>query len=101
MTHLRPLSIIICLLAVTYTPGAVAASERCYLMVFGSQPHPPQIRYTHTYGTFVRAQVDGPDPATWPLDVVTISWMPKSMVLRPLSIIPQDGINLDLHATFN
>ena len=79
--------------------GPAPAEERYYLLVFGSQTHPAQVRYTHTFGTFVRVCTDGPDSG--PLEVVTISWLPKSLVLHPLSPIPQEGVNLDLPSTLD
>src|SRR5205823_10627008 len=35
--------------------STVAAAERYYVLIFVSQSHPKQLRYTHTWATFVRA----------------------------------------------
>lgn len=91
------------LLALTVSLSASDASradDRYYLMVFGSQTHPALVRYTHTYGTFVHVSSDE-SQGTCNLEVVTISWLPRSLILHPLSPRPKPGVNLDLISTFN
>jgi hypothetical protein len=97
MPFLRPA--LLALVVSSALAGPAPAAERCYLLVFGSQSQPAFVRYTHTYGTFVRACGDGPDPSAWLLEEVTISWLPRSLVLHPLSPISQEGVNLGLHDT--
>jgi len=31
----------------------------------------------------------------------TISWLPASLVVRPLAVAPEAGVNLDLYATLD
>jgi hypothetical protein len=77
------------------------ASEYHFMMVFGSQSHPKQLRYTHTWATFVRAVGEGPDLASYQLEVFTISWLPRTLNVRVLALRPEPGINLDLYTTLN
>jgi hypothetical protein len=75
------------------------AGEHYFLLVFGSQSSPRQLRYTHTWATFVRAVGEGPDLSHYALDVHTISWLPATLdvhVWRPWS---EQGVNLDLYQT--
>jgi hypothetical protein len=79
---------------------APARAETYYFgMVFGSQPSPKRLRYTHTWATFVKATGEGPDLSTYALEVRTISWLPRSLDVRVLNPFPEPGVNLDLHQT--
>jgi hypothetical protein len=71
------------------------------LIVFGAQTHPKIVRYTHTFGTFVRTSGDGGDFHSKPIDEVTISWFPESMILHPLKMRPEPGVNVDLFRTLD
>ena len=51
-------------------------------MIFGSQSNPKQLRYTHTWATYVRAVGEGPDPTQYALEAHTISWLPQTLVVR-------------------
>lgn len=76
------------------------AEDRYFLLVFGAQKHPSQVRYTHTFGTFVHAKGQGEDSARWTIEqVVDISWMPQTQVLHPLRLRAEEGANLDLQGT--
>src|SRR5262245_58010251 len=83
----------IVLSAATSTAGA---AERYYVLVFGSQSHPKQLRYTHTWATFVRAVGEGDDPNGWAVYQHTISWLPRTLEVRVWDPFPEPGINLDL-----
>jgi hypothetical protein len=79
--------------AMTAPPG-----ERYYLVVFGSQSTPKRAKYTHTWATAVRTTgCDGPGGPT--VEEHTISWMPASLDIRPLSRHPEKGVNLGLAFT--
>jgi hypothetical protein len=83
-------------------PSGVAwAGEAHYLLVFASQRVPNNPSYSHTFATFVRASWpgDGPCPACPALEARTISWLPRSLAVRPLALWPECGRNLGLHET--
>jgi hypothetical protein len=75
------------------------AGEFCYLMVFGSQSVPTHIKYTHSFATFVRATGQGPCADAYTLEVRTISWYPASLEVVAAALLPEPGVNLDLHTT--
>jgi hypothetical protein len=77
------------------------AGEAHYLLVFGSQRVPNNPDYSHTFATFVRASWpgDGPCPRCPALEARTISWLPRSLVVRTLALLPECGRNLGLHET--
>ena len=78
------------------------AEERYYVILFGSQSTPRQARYSHTWGTFVKATGEGCDSSKFHIDeVFTISWLPCTLDVRPLRPWPEEGVNLDLEETFN
>jgi hypothetical protein len=71
--------------------------EQCYLIVFGSQTTLRLARWTHTWATLVRVrQQPGQQPA---IDQLTISWLPATLVIHPLSFHVEKGLNADLHET--
>ncbi len=76
--------------------GTANADEHFYVLIFGSQSHPKQFRYTHTWATFVRAIGEGPDPANFALEAHTISWLPETLDIRTWALMPEPGVNLDL-----
>ena len=79
--------------------STVAAAERYYVLIFGSQSHPKLLRYTHTWATFVRAVGEGPDPNDCVLYPHTISWLPQTLEVRVWNPFPEPGVNLDLYQT--
>jgi hypothetical protein len=79
-------------------PAREAAGDSYYAIVFGSQTHPKQLRYTHTWATFVRA-ADSNIPGQPILEVHTISWLPESKDIKTWTPIPEPGVNLDLEQT--
>jgi hypothetical protein len=79
----------------------VRAGESFYVMIFGSQSHPKQLRFTHTWATFIRAVGEGPDPSTYYVEYRTISWLPATLDVRVLAAHPEPGVNLDLYASID
>ncbi len=75
------------------------AGESYYVMIFGSQSHPKQLRYTHTWATFVSAVGEGPDPDGYALEMHSISWLPRTLRVRVWAVHPEPGVNLDLYQT--
>ncbi|MHC5542541.1 hypothetical protein ACYOEI_30315 [Singulisphaera rosea] len=77
------------------------AETNYYLMIFGSQSRPKQLRYTHTWATFIKAEGEGVDPSSRALEFQTISWLPASLDVRTWSPFPEQGVNLDLYGTLD
>lgn len=75
------------------------ADEFYYALVFGSQSQPRLAKYTHTWVTFVRAVGEGPDASRYASQPHTISWLPASLVIRPLRLEPEPGVNMTLEET--
>jgi hypothetical protein len=82
-------------------PGVARAGEAHYLLVFAAQRVPNNPNYSHTFATFVRASWpdDGPCPRRTTLEVRTISWLPRNLVIRTLALLPECGRNLGLYET--
>jgi hypothetical protein len=79
--------------AVPAPPG-----ERYFILVFGSQSTPKQARYTHSWATLVKVNgCDGPEPAV--VEELTISWMPATLDIHPMSFRVETGANLELYFT--
>jgi hypothetical protein len=87
------------LLALSLTADPAPAEEYDFVMVFGSQTSPKELRYTHTWATFVRAVGQGPDLRTYNLQINTISWLPRSLEIHVWRPWPEPGVNLDLYQT--
>jgi len=73
-------------------------NERYYLLLFGSQSTPKLARYTHSWGTVVKATC-APGQTRPELEVHTISWMPDTLAIRPLRFRVEPGVNLTLTRT--
>ncbi len=73
-------------------------TTRFYLMVFGSENQLRQPKYTHTWASLVTVtyKAAGEKPCTR-LD--TISWMPKTLEIKPERLKVEEGINLDLETS--
>ncbi|MCE9604636.1 MAG: hypothetical protein K8U03_07000 [Planctomycetia bacterium] len=70
-------------------------------MIFGSESVPKRARYTHTWATIVKATAEPGDKESYSLESQTISWMPANLVIRPLALRAECGVNLSLPATFH
>lgn len=73
-------------------------NERFYLIMFASENALKQPRYSHTWGTLVRA-IDVPGRAEPVLEVHTISWLPTKLEINTLSRHVEPGTNFELHVT--
>jgi hypothetical protein len=90
----------LCLSSSLGVAQSCSAAERYYVMIFGSESVPKRARYTHTWATVVRSTTDDAQPDAPPqLESLTISWMPRTLNIRPLTLRPECGVNLSLHAT--
>ena len=79
--------------------GKALAGESYYVMIFGSESSPKQLRRTHTWATYIRAVGDGADPDQHALEAHTISWLPATHVVRVWRARPEPGDNLSLEET--
>lgn len=84
-----------------WTARLEAGETYYYAMIFGSQSRPKQLRHTHTWATFIKAESEGADPSARPLEFHTISWLPESLNVRTWSPFPERGVNLDLYQTLD
>jgi len=73
-------------------------NERYYLLLFGSQSTPKLARYTHSWGTVVKATCT-PGQTEQDLEVHTISWMPATLDIHPMQFHVEPGVNLMLDFT--
>jgi hypothetical protein len=90
---------VVFLVLVASGPSSASATERYYVLIFGSQSQPKRLRYTHTWATFIRAVGEGSDPNGYTLYHHTISWLPQTLEVRVWAPFPEPGVNLDLYET--
>ena len=88
-------------MAIAFWAGAEPSrgAEHHYVMIFGSQSHPKQLRYTHTWATFIRATGQGADPSGYAVEHHTISWYPAALRVQVWNPFPEPGVNFDLYQT--
>ena len=79
-------------MSMTAAPG-----ERYFVLIFGSQSSPKKAKYTHTWSTVVK--VTGCGPGAPAVEEQTISWMPASLDIHPMSFRVEPGANLTLPFT--
>ena len=88
-------------LAQAAAPPAPLAMESYYVIVWGAQrPIINQPNHTHSWATFVRVAGDPAAPGSCRIDSFTVSWLPATLIVRPLKLHPEPGVNLELHRTF-
>ena len=80
-------------------PGRALGDERHFVLIFGAQPKPKVIRYSHTWATFVRVVDDPAAPGGAQLFAHTLSFYPATLDVRPLALRAEPGVNLDLDTT--
>jgi hypothetical protein len=76
----------------------VPQNERYYLIFFGSQDALHRPKYCHTWATLVKLSCCA-GAANPTLEVHTISWLPVTNDIRPLSREVEPGANFELHDT--
>lgn len=81
-------------------PTVSADGSRYFVMIFGAESCPKRARYTHSWATMVKATPDPAKQGSYQLEAQTISWMPQSLVIHPLALRAECGVNLSLEATF-
>lgn len=82
-----------------FSAQSANAEEFCYVVIFGSQSQPKQLRRCHTWATFVRAVGTGTHPNNYELFTHTISWYPASRQVTIWTPFPEPGVNLSLEET--
>jgi len=89
------MSVALWLLAVGAPSRAEESDESYYMTIFSAQADSRDPRRTHSFATFVKATGTGDAAKKSPIEIHTISWMPRSldiMVLRR----HQSGFGLQL-----
>lgn len=81
---------------VLLTAFQAQAQDRYYAMIFSSQQMPPDPRFAHSFAIFVHETCV---PGGRHLDLVTISWLAATEVVRVNALRPEDGRNFDIHST--
>ncbi len=81
------------------TPAS--SQDRYYMLVFAAQAEPNVVRRSHTCALFVHVGAPVKEATQRQLETHCISWMPKSMVIQPLHMIPEPGVNLNLNSTLD
>jgi hypothetical protein len=77
------------------------ASDRYFVIMFGSESSPKRLQYTHTWGTYVKVSGEGPDPANYQITYHTISFLPATLKIRVFALRPEPSVNLDLYSTLD
>src|SRR5262245_16263259 len=80
-------------------PTRGGAAEFYYVTVFGAQRDAITPCLTHCFATFSCAFGVGPCAESYRLESFTVSWMPRSLELKPWQLLPETGVNLDLYQT--
>lgn len=93
------LAVVMVGLCLAFTPARTRGDERHFVLVFGAQPQPKVIKYSHTWATFVRVVDDAAAPGGVQLFAHTLSFYPASLNVRPLALHSEPGANLDLPTT--
>jgi len=74
-------------------------SESYYMTIFSAQANSRDPRRTHSFATFVKAIDTGDSAKDSPIEIHTISWMPRSLDIVILRRHPETGANLDLESS--
>jgi hypothetical protein len=86
------------------TPVLLAANTaqagvRCYMIIFGAQTQPKIPRFTHTFCTIARVADPLPGCTDSRMEVYTISWLPRTMIIHPYRFRAEPGHNFTLEQT--
>lgn len=85
--------------AVLMAANTAQAGVRCYMIIFGAQTHPKIPRFTHTFCTIVRVADPLPGCTDSRMEVYTISWLPRTMIIHPYRLHAEPGHNFTLEQT--
>jgi hypothetical protein len=83
-----------------FIPAAPRAGERFYVTVFAAQSVPNLVRYSHSWATVIQvaSRQEGQEIL---VEHHTISWMPHTRVIHPLTPYIEEPLNLGLYETVN
>ena len=82
----------------TALPRTCQAGEAYYVLMLASQTIPNEAKYSHSFATFVRESWPGEGPCSGnsTIESRTISWLPRSGIVRPNALFPECGRNFGL-----
>jgi hypothetical protein len=86
------------LLALT-TAGPAHAGDCHFMMVFASQRPNNRPQYAHSFAAFVKARCDGGCIDLTCVEAFSISWLPEGLDVDVYRLMPECGVNVELHAT--
>ena len=93
------ISIAMLLVAASAPARAGEPNESYYMTIFSAQADSRDPRRTHSFASFVKAIGTGDSAKDYPIEVHTISWMPRSLDIVILRRHPEPGANLDLESS--
>jgi hypothetical protein len=79
--------------------SSAQAGVRYYLLIFGAQTHPKIPRFTHTFCTLVKVDDPPPGCSQASIEAHTISWLPRTLKIKPYRLRDEPGYNLTLEET--
>lgn len=77
---------------------ATATEPDNYLVLFTADHVPYKPSSAHTFAAVARVAIQ-PDGGPCLIDLVSISWLPETMKVRPFALRPEKGRNVPLHET--
>ena len=87
-------------LALLTIPSQASATDFYFMTVYGAErPVINRPKYSHTWATFIHLKGEGNDLRRYRAHAFTISWVPRTLEVRPLDLRPEPGINLHLQDT--
>lgn len=79
-------------------PRTVQAGEQYFMLIFGAQSRPKVPRLTHTFATIVKV-AEGAADCPPSIEAYTISWLPRTLKVKPYRLHDEPGYNLTLEET--
>jgi hypothetical protein len=70
-------------------------------MVFSAQAEPNIVSRSHSFALFVHVNDEAAGSNGRQIETHIISWMPRSLSIQPLRMLPEPGVNLNLNATLD
>jgi hypothetical protein len=99
LTLVPGLTCLIVFLLTALADDQQASQDSYYLIVFSSQTADDEVRFSHTFATFVQKSGVGAAPPGQGLEVHTLSWMPASQNISILRLRPERGVLYDLESS--
>jgi hypothetical protein len=91
---------LVALVILVALPTVSAAEEYYFVTVFGGQRRFKQPEHSHSWAVFVRLCGEGCDLSKYKMEYFTVSWLPATLEVRTYAVRPEEGVNLELHTTF-